>query len=440
MSGPVIAAIAGALIAAGTLWEAFETIVLPRRATRRFRFTRFFYRSTWLPWRTVARQMKRSKRRETFLSFFGPLSLLFLFLFWAAGMVVAFGLLYYSVSGLERAGRTAATGPHDFVTCLYFSGTTFFTLGLGDVTPYGWGERWLSVFESGLGFGFLALVFSYLPVIYQAFSRREVNIVLLDSRAGSPPTAAELIRRHAGPHGWSELQRLLSEWERVAAETLESHVSYPVVAYFRSQHNNESWIAALTAILDASALLIAGMSGFQRSAVSHGEKPHFSGSGRAMPESAGSSTQVGYASFSANVATAGVKTMDAADEMACARQARLTFAMCRHTVVDLAQVFSAAPHSLYERLPAEELDRLRATLARDGFTLHDTPESNERLRKLREMYEPYVESLGRFLLMDVPPWILKGEVIENWRTSAWGRISGFSSPTQGAAVGDDHSD
>ncbi len=426
MTGPILAAVFGALITASILWEAFETIVLPRRATRRFRFTRLFYRGTWAPWRAIARRMRRSKSRETFLSFYGPLSLLFLFVFWAAGIILAFGLLYSSAAGFARFGPASARGPHDFITGTYFSGSTFFTLGLGDVTPHGWAQRWLAVVESGLGFGFLALVFSYLPVIYQAFSRREVNIVLLDSRAGSPPTAAELIRRHPGPQGWNELQQLLRDWERVSADMLESHVSYPVVAYFRSQHSNESWLAALAAILDASALLIAGLSGFH-------------------PESVGKRVEslVPAASDNPGAFAAPVprspdsnSTDGSGAKAACARQARLTFAMCRHTVVDLAQVFSATPRPAADRLPPPELERLRATLAQDGFVLQDTPEANQKLIKLRGMYEPYLESLGRFLLMDVPPWILQGEIIENWRTSAWGRISGFSA--EAVSTADDH--
>jgi Ion channel len=375
-----LAIIAGVAIVASVLWEAFESVVLPRRATRRFRFTRLFYRSTWRPWRAIARQMRRPKLRETFLSFYGPLSLLFLFIFWGIGLIFGFGLLYYSAS----RGKSP---PLDFLTCLYLSGSTFFTLGLGDVTPQGWSERWLTVTESGLGFGFFALVFSYLPVIYQAFSRREVSIVLLDARAGSPPTAAELLRRHAGADAWKELQQLLHDWERVSAEILESHVSYPAVAYFRSQHDNESWLAAITTILDATALLIANV------------------------------------------------------ESECARQARLTFAMCRHTVVDLAQLFSAAPQSSSrDRLPPTELNRLRTALAQAGFRLRETEGSNDKLTKLRAMYEPYVESLGRFLLMAVPPWILAKEITDNWRTTAWGRISGLSTPAREEITLDDHSD
>jgi hypothetical protein len=366
------------LVVAVVLWEAFETIVLPRRVARKFRFTRAFYLSTWIPWRAFARAIKSRKARETYLSYFGPLSLLMLFVVWAIVLICGFGLAYFGASRSD--GFSPALG-----TCIYMSGTNFFTLGLGDVTPHTSVERFLAVVESGLGFGFLALVLSYLPVIYQAFSKREVNIVLLDARAGSPPTAAELLRRHAGPQGISALQQLLHDWERWSAELLESHVSYPVVSYFRSQHNNESWLSALTAILDVSALLISG-----------------------------------------------------ADD-ACARQARLTFAMCRHTVVDIAQVFYAAPRPFEkDRLPAEDLERLRTTLVSSGIRLREDSATTKKLMELRGMYEPYVAALASFLFVQVPPFILAKEITDNWKTSAWGRISGYSVQPHAEAQADDH--
>jgi hypothetical protein len=374
----ILATIAGILIITNVLWEAFETVVLPRRVARRWRVVVLFYRSTWLPWRAIARSVKRTRPREAFLSYYGPLSLLFLFVFWAAALVTGFACLYYSAANGSAWHR-------DFDTCMYLSGTTFFTLGLGDVVPHLRVERVLAVCESGLGFGFLALVLSYLPVIYQAFSRREVNIVLLDARAGSPPTAGEMLRRHAGPNGMESLERLLHDWEHSAADILESHVSYPSVSYFRSQHNNESWLAALTAILDTSALLIAGA------------------------------------------------------EDTCARQARLTFAICRHTAVDLAQLFNMPPRRTEaDRLPHSEFERLRTALAQAGLRLADTEASTKKLAELREMYEPYLEALSRFLLMELPPWILAKEITDNWRTSAWGRVAGFTAALQREP--DDHAD
>ncbi len=357
----------GLCIIAAILLEAFETIILPRRVSRRFRLTRAFYVSLWIPTRAVARLIRSPKKRETFLSFFGPLSLLILFAVWAACLIVGFGFLYY--------GNT----PHDptrpsLQTCFYLSGTTFFTLGLGDITPHTPVERVLAVFESGLGFGFLALIISYLPVIYQAFSKREVSIVLLDARAGSPPTAAELLLRHSGTDGLDALQRLFRDWERWSAELLESHISYPVVSYFRSQHTNESWLAALAALLDTTALLIA------------------------------------------------------TSDHPCSRQARLTFAMCRHTVADLAQVFFASPaRTPPDRLPPADFTRLHTSLAQAGYQLRKDEASINKLNELREMYEPYLHALARFLFVELPPWILASEVTENWKNTTWGRISGISS-------------
>lgn len=374
----ILLALAGALIVTIVLWEAFETIVLPRRVTRRWRVTRAYYRGTWIPWRAVARRISSLKQRESFLSFYGPLSLLVLFVVWATFLIFGFALLYYSAAGADPT-RPA------YRTCLYLSGTTFFTLGLGDVTPHTPFEHVMVVIESGLGFGFLALVLSYLPVIYQAFSRRETHIVLLDARAGSPPTAGELLRRHAADIGLEELKRLLRDWERGAAEILESHISYPAVSYFRSQHSNESWLGAIAAILDTCALLVA------------------------------------YC------------------DDACARQARLTFAMCRHTVVDLAQVFHSAPaDAVVDRLPPADFERLRVSLTESGMNLRLSPASDMKLAKLRNMYEPYLQTLAVFLCIELPPWILTKEATDNWRTTAWGRITGFSAPTQKDAHADDH--
>jgi hypothetical protein len=374
----ILRCVIGVMIVVAILWEAFETVVLPRRIRRRLRITALFYRMTWRPWRAIACVFQHRKWRDSFLGYYGPLSLLVLFIFWAVILIMGFGLIYYSDSPLD------VTHPV-YRTCLYLSGTTFFTLGLGDVTPHTSFERFVAVVESGLGFGFLALVLSYLPVIYQAFSRREVNIVLLDARAGSPPTASELLRRHAGPRELEALEILLREWERWSAEILESHISYPVVSYFRSQHNNESWLGALAAILDASALLLTGA------------------------------------------------------ETPCTRQAKLTFAMCRHTVVDLAQVFYAAPRtSGPDRLPPADLHRIRKILGRSGLQIPNTPESNAKLVDLRQMYEPYLKALAAHLSVDLPPWILAKEVADNWRTSAWGRISGHNPVIEKQPGLDDH--
>src|ERR1700686_1630550 len=205
------AVILGVLLILVVLWEAFETIVLPRRVTRTFRLTKLFYRSTWRPWATLAGVRGPRKKRDSLLSYYGPLSLLLLLGLWACTLVLGFGLLHYGLHN-KLSGAFFAS---DFGKALYLSGTTFFTLGLGDVLPASPMGRFITVLEAGIGFGFLALVIGYLPVLYQAFSRREVTISLLDARAGSPPSAAQLLLRVAqAEDSAATLAPFLAEWER----------------------------------------------------------------------------------------------------------------------------------------------------------------------------------------------------------------------------------
>ncbi len=350
------------------LGDAFETIVLPRRVTRRMSLARLFYRSTWLFWLTIVRLTFSRKRQENFLSWYGPLSLLLLLILWATGLVIGFGLVHWS------SGSTLKTpgGPAGFSTYLYLSGTTFFTLGLGDIAPNSSIGRGIIAIEAGMGFGFLALVIGYLPALNQSFARREVNISLLDGKAGSPPTAGEMLRRHSHDRGLEELQQLFHEWENWSADLLESHLSYPVLAYFRSQHDNQSWLGALASVLDASAFVIASMEG------------------------------------------------------PCERQAKLTFAMTRHTVVDLAQILDCPPHKpKHDRLPLGELTSLRKMLASAGLSFREGSKVDQALTELRQMYEPYLNSLSNYLNISIPAWAPKSKPIDSWQRSAWGRDKGF---------------
>ncbi len=318
------------------LLDAFETVVLPRRVRRVFRLTSLFYRNTWRPWARIAQQIKSPTLRESFLGYFGPLSLIFLLVLWAFGLVLAFALLHWGSGEHVQLGGEPIT----FGTLLYLSGETFFTLGLGDVVPMTSTERALTVLEAGMGFAFLGLVIGYLPTIYSSFSRREVDISLLDAYAGSPPTAAELLGRLGNCPGGRGLEAILRSWERWSAEVLESHISYPALSFFRSQHSNQSWLGALTTILDSCALLMTEMDGIG------------------------------------------------------SEQAELTFAMARHAVVDLAQVFRLRydPHAP-DRLPARELERLQAHLKENNI-----------------------------LLIDLPPWIHDQKKKDNWQASPWDRL------------------
>jgi hypothetical protein len=363
------------------IWDAFEAIILPRRVTRKFRFTRLFYRSSWPLWKLMMAFVHAPKRRETLLGFYGPISLLVLVALWAVGLVFSFGLMQFGAGSAVVMNN----GPSHFSTDMYLSGTTFFTLGLGDVLPRSGLARFLVVAEAGFGFGFLAAVIGYLPFIYGSFADREVNISLLDSRAGTPPTAGELLRRHSYKNGLEALRELLKDWERWCAELMESHLSYPVLAYFRSQHDNQSWVASLTAILDTCALAMVGIEG------------------------------------------------------TCEKQAELTFAIARHATVDLAQVFGVSPVPLpAERLSAETLARIRDILAQNGLKLRDGAEADEKLRKLRDMYEPYIYALGAHLIQPLPPWIPLKKGKDNWQTTAWAQVTGQLEKDAATVTVDDH--
>jgi hypothetical protein len=376
-------AAAAALIGV-VLLDTFEAIILPRRVRHAYRLSQRFYQAAWGLWGALARLFPAGRGRQGFLSVFGPLSLFALLTVWAAGLIVGFALLHWSLD--TPLSAPPGTGAR-FSTLLYFSGTTFFTLGYGDLVPTGGLGRALSVAEAGLGFGFLALVLSYLPVLYQAFSRREVTISLLDARAGSPPSAGELLRRLAEAGSLSSLGPMLAEWERWAAEVLESHLSFPVLRYYRSQHDNQSWVGALTAILDTAAFLVA--------------------------------------------------SADAPDGY----QARLTFAMARHAAVDLVLVSKIPPRALEsDRLPPADLARLRESLAGTRLAVGDGPAVERALAELRGLYEPFVNALAAHLQFELPPFVPATRPVDNWQTSpGMGRSPGLTD-LQAAGARDEHSD
>jgi Ion channel len=351
---------AGLLAIATVLGDAFETVILPRTVTRGLRLARLYFRVTWRGWTRLARTAGADGRRERILSVYGPLSLVGLLGVWAAMLVVGFAALQWSIGSPLV---TVSGGPAQFGDDLYMSGTTFFTLGLGDVHPVSRFARVLTVVEGGLGFGFLAIVIAYFPVLYQSFSRREVQLTLLDAWAGSPPAAAEILRRLAEAGELDRVDGFLEQWEYWCSEILEGHISYPVVAFFRSQHQKQSWVAALTTILDVSALVIAGIDGVPR------------------------------------------------------WRARVTFAIARHAAVDLSQVFQVTAERGADRLPDEELERMLRQLEAAGVRPDRSAAASARLRELRRSYEPFVTGISRALMMPLPAWWHEQPGRDNWQTS-----------------------
>jgi len=362
---PYAAAAAALLILLIVLQDAFEVMLLPRRVHRRIRLTRIYFTLSWSVWSWIGAMTRDEGRRERFLSVFGALFMMILFVIWAAALITGFGLLQWALeSGAHKA-------PWPFSQALYMSGVTFFTLGFGDVVPHASASRAMAVVEAGMGFGFIAVVIGYLPVLYQLFSRREAHVMQLDARAGSPPTATTMLCRHVEAGGLVKLDELLREWEIWSAELLESHLTYPMLIYYRSQHENQSWLAAVGAVMDVCALILVGVRDLQP------------------------------------------------------LQARMTFTMLRQVIVEMARSFHLSP-SRYDggdRLPADEFARMLAIFTEAGLVWDAESGGKETLAALRATYEPLLDALARALLLTVPPFIAAGDAADHWQRGHRGLIA-----------------
>lgn len=358
----IIALFAIALLLA-VLQDAFEVMLLPRRVHRHVRLTRFYFDHAWIAWTWLANRLPAGMRRERFLSVFGALSMVVLFALWATTLIAGFGLLQWVLQGSAAASPVGEQ--------IYMSGVTFFTLGYGDVVPHTGAARAVSVIEAGTGIGFIAVVIGYLPVLYQLFSRREAHVIQLDARAGSPPTATTMLSRHAESGGMNKLEDLLREWEIWCSDLLESHLSYPMLVYYRSQHDNQSWLAALTAVMDSCALILVGVEDLQP------------------------------------------------------LQARMTFAMARQVIVEMARSFRVSP-SRYDggdRLPHADFERMEAILLEAGINWKGGSRTEETLAALRATYEPLLDGLATALLLALPEWIATADAADHWQRGHRGLIA-----------------
>jgi hypothetical protein len=349
----LIGLIAGSILLVVIFHDAFEVMLLPRRVRRKLRFITVLFQYTWTLWAWLAERMPLGGRRDMFLSLYGPLSLVMLIGSWILGLILGFALVQHPLSFRAK--------PVSFGANFLFSGDTFFTLGTDTV------RRSLAMFEAGTGLALIAIVIGYLPVLYQLFSRRETHVIMLDARAGSPPTAATLLSRHGHPDSAHALGELLHEWERWSVEVAESHLSYPMLSYYRSQHDNQSWLAALAVIVDSCALVMVG-----------------------------------------------IKDLSTF-------QARMTFSSSRLAIIEVSRVLAVKPQVMTEaRLTSSDYVLMRAELKDSGILIVDDEGAEERLNEFRSTYEPFLIGLAEYLLLTLPGW-LPTEVLDNWQNSPRGR-------------------
>jgi hypothetical protein len=356
----LVGVLGGALVVL-MLFEIFIAFLLPRRVKRDPRIVRSVFVFGWRPWRAMARRLP-DRAADTMLGVYGPLGLLLNLVLWVLGLMIGYACLEWAVSAHLHGAHVTGFG-NDF----FFSAASLVSSGTGALSANSTGVRLLQVVDAASGLAVLTIVIGYLPALFQAFSQREATVSQLDARAGSPPAAARLVERSTQRGGWPALSDYLSEWETWVAELMETHLAYPVLAFFRSQHVNQSWLAALCTVLDSCALAIAA---------------------------------------------APVGTVD---------PARFTFAIARHAVADLSYTFHVQPvPPPVDRLGAEDLTQLLAGLREAGIELGAQPaEIEERLLRMRGLYEPYAHALAQALALPLPPWMAPESPSDNWRTTEW---------------------
>ena len=340
--------IAGIWLVLLVLRDVFDGILIPGRTHRQLRTIPYYFHGTWAIWAAITRRIQNKQNRERLLSVYGPLSMVGLLVLWAIGLIVGFGLI--------QAALTPGPWPYVFFESIYSTGSRMFTAGTGEWAKYASASKVLVVVVSGVGLGFFTMVITYLPILYQMFSRRESHVIMLDERAGSPVTAASLIQNHARRNGMKRLDELIADWEKWGAELLESHVSYPMLSYYRSEHGDESWLGAVAVIMDTCALRLSG-------------------------------------------------ALDT-DEF----QAEATLSMCLRALRSICTVLRVKPLATYpDRLPRDRFFALNDKLRELQLPTGDG-DVWSRLSKTRDTYEPVLAALGDYFLIDLPQWMPNAKI------------------------------
>ena len=337
----------GLLLVVIILYDVFLTVVVPRRAPRtgqRLRVSGYLISGLWSVWRWTGLRQSSSERREAILGSFGALAVMLLLAAWIAALVVGYGLL------LDALRDQVRPQPENLGAALYFAGTALLTLGFGDFVGMSGLARTITLVAAATGLGMFALVITFLFTLYGSFQRREVAVVVLEAGAGAPPSGVTLLETYAVAGILGDLSQVFRDWQAWAAEVLDSHLAYPILAYFRSSHDNDSWISSLGAVMDAATLVLT--------TIEDGPKAW----------------------------------------------AKLSRAVGGHCIEDLALYFGldGEPELGLERAEFEEA---RRRLARAGFRLQDADQSWANFSRLRLEYAGRINALARYWATPPAQWI-----------------------------------
>jgi hypothetical protein len=230
-------------------WDLFETVIVPRPTPGWFRIARYVVRGSWRVLRAVLRG-RSGETRDRILGLFAPAMVIALLVSWLTTLIVGYGLVLYALRDELHPV------PPDLGTSIYFAATSLLTLGFGDIVADGGLARLFVATAAVGGLGAVALVVTFLFSLYGSYQRREVEVVALQAAAGAPPSAVALLENYAQLGLLDRLPDLFLVWQRWAVEVLDSHVAYPLLGFFRSSHDNLSWISALGSVLDAASLVL----------------------------------------------------------------------------------------------------------------------------------------------------------------------------------------
>jgi hypothetical protein len=343
------------------VFDAFEAVVMPRTVTERLGLNRLVYLGfSWLR-RSLVRRMSPGGLREFLLRAHGPFALVFLIALWTGILIFGFALVQFGLRDPLVGEGGPARGFGDYV---YMSGVTFFTLGYGDLSPVTGAGRLVSVVQSGTGFALLALTIGYLPAIYAEYTRRERGVTIFDARSGRTRTGGGLLLHHVRRGSLSHLGVLLEEWEIWGAELLETYISYPTLIFYRSQHDERSWLGAVVSLLDSCALLLAG--------IRQGER-----------------------------------------DRELEFKAQACFDVLRLLLVETSRILSLEPaQNLHPRLDRNAFARLCSDLEAAGLQIGSPDDAYEILQELRLLYEPHAAALADDLVLQIPSFECAPQQIE----------------------------
>ncbi len=330
-----------------TLVDVFQAVVVPRAMGRRYRISFYVWRTTWALWPTAAWRLyaRDSDRREDFFAIFAPFMLLGIIGVWIALLILGFGLILWGMRG-------ALTPTHaSFGTVLYFAGTSLLTIGFGDVVGRGGLPRFVSVLSALAGLSFLSIMTAFLFALFGSFQQREAFIVTTAARAGSPPSGVNLLTIAGYSRTRDDLPALMLDAQRWAAVVMESHLAYPMLAYFRSSHDDQSWVGTLGTLLDAATLLMTTIDG-----VNDG-------------------------------------------------QARIFYNVGRHATRDLSKYMRVGHVEEDVGIERAEYEQACERLASAGYELRDRNEAWTRFATLRAGYASHLNALARFFQIPPLQWV-----------------------------------